>query len=81
MWAHMFFVSSILNSNDAIRTITKMFERYFFFERQHPEIVSAVVAGVFILFIAHAGLAVCKMPRTTACRRSAARTGSAPVMF
>ena len=62
MWGHMFFVSSILISNDAMWTITKMFEGYFFFGRPYSGIVSAVVAGVFILFIAHAGLAVRKFP-------------------
>ncbi len=62
MWGHMFFVSSILLGNDAMWTITKMFEGYFFFGRPTPVIVSGVVAVVFILFIAHAGLAVRKFP-------------------
>ena len=31
MWGHMFFVSSILLGNDAMWTITKFFEGYFFF--------------------------------------------------
>ena len=31
MWGHMFFVSSILISKDAMWTITKMFEGYFIF--------------------------------------------------
>ena len=31
MWGHMFFVSSILISKDAMWTITKFFEGYFFF--------------------------------------------------
>ncbi|HJW52482.1 MAG TPA: fumarate reductase cytochrome b subunit [Burkholderiaceae bacterium] len=62
MWGHMFFVSSILLGNDAMWTITKMFEGYFFFGRAYPVIVSGVVAIVLILFIAHAGLAVRKFP-------------------
>ena len=62
MWGHMFFVSSILLGNDAMWTITKMFEGYFFFGRAYPVIVSGVVAVVLILFIAHAGLAVRKFP-------------------
>ena len=33
MWGHMFFVSSILISKDAMWIITKMFEGYFFFGR------------------------------------------------
>ena len=45
MWGHMFFVSSILISNDAMWTITKFFEGYFFFGRSYPVIVSFVVAG------------------------------------
>jgi len=62
MWGHMIFVSSILLGNDAMWTITKMFEGYFFFGRAYPVIVSGVVAVVLILFIAHAGLAVRKFP-------------------
>src|SRR4030095_2735960 len=62
MWGHMFFVSSILISEDAMWAITKMFEGYFVFGRPYPGIVSGVVAIVFILFIAHAGLALRKFP-------------------
>ena len=62
MWGHMFFVSSILISEDAMWAITKMFEGYFFFGRAYPGIVSGVVAIVFMLFIAHAGLALRKFP-------------------
>ena len=45
MWGHMFFVSSILISKDAMWTITKFFEGYFFFGTSYPVIVSFVVAG------------------------------------
>jgi fumarate reductase subunit C len=62
MWGHMFFVSSILISNDAMWTITKLFEGYFVFGRSYPQIVSAVVAGVIALLVAHAALAVRKFP-------------------
>ncbi len=62
MWGHMFFVSSILLGNDAMWIITRMFEGYFFFGRAYPVIVSGVVAVVFLLFIAHAGLALRKFP-------------------
>jgi len=62
MWGHMFFVSSILISADAMWAITKMFEGYFFFGRAYPGIVSVVVAGVFVLFVAHAALALRKFP-------------------
>jgi fumarate reductase subunit C len=62
MWGHMFFVSSILISEDAMWTITKMFEGYFFFGKAYPGIVSGVVAVIFLLFITHAGLALRKFP-------------------
>jgi fumarate reductase subunit C len=62
MWGHMFFVSSILISRDAMWTITKLFEGYFFFGRSYPGIVSAVVAVVIALLVAHAALAVRKFP-------------------
>ena len=62
MWGHMFFVSSILISRDAMWTITKFFEGYFFFGRSYPGIVSFVVASVIALLVAHAALAVRKFP-------------------
>ena len=62
MWGHMFFVSSILISNDAMWTITKMFEGYFLLGRSYPVIVSFVVAGVIAMLVAHAFLAVRKFP-------------------
>lgn len=62
MWGHMMFVSSILISRDAMWTITKMFEGYFFFGESHYGLVSAVVAVVIALFVGHAMLAVRKFP-------------------
>jgi fumarate reductase subunit C len=62
MWGHMFFVSTILIGEDAMWTVTKFFEGYFFFGKAYPILVSFVVAGVFVLFIAHAALAVRKFP-------------------
>jgi len=62
MWGHMFFVSSILISRDAMWAITRFFEGYFFFGTSHPAIVSGVVACVIVLFIGHAMLAVRKFP-------------------
>ncbi len=62
MWGHMFFVSTILISNDAMWTITKFFEGYFFFGASYPGIVSLVVAVVIALFVCHAMLAVRKFP-------------------
>ena len=62
MWGHMFFVSSILVSEEFMWTITKMFEGYFVFGKPYPIIVSGVVAGVIVLFVAHALLALRKFP-------------------
>jgi fumarate reductase subunit C len=62
MWGHMFFVSSILISKDAMWVVTKMFEGYFFFGRAFPILVSCVVAVVFALFMTHAFLALRKFP-------------------
>src|SRR4029453_3577129 len=58
----MFFVSSILISNDAMWKITKMFEGYYIFGRAYPVIVSFVVAGVTALIVVHAVLALRKFP-------------------
>jgi fumarate reductase subunit C len=62
MWGHMFFVSSILLGNDAMWTITRLFEGYFLFGRSYPAIVSCVVAAVFALIVVHAFLALRKFP-------------------
>jgi fumarate reductase subunit C len=62
MWGHMFFVSTILVSKDAMWIVTKMFEGYFVFGRAYPILVSAVVAIVLALFISHAFLAMRKFP-------------------
>jgi fumarate reductase subunit C len=62
MWLHMFFVSSILLGNDAMWTVARFFEGYFVFGRSLPWLVSAFVATIFTLFVAHALLAVRKFP-------------------
>src|SRR5262245_10574471 len=62
MWVHMFFVSSILFGKDAMWTVTKFFEGYFFFGVSHYWIVSVVVAAVIGLFVVHAALAMRKFP-------------------
>ncbi len=62
MWGHMFFVSSILISTDAMWAITKFFEGYFFFGKSYPGIVSLVVASIIALLVVHAFLAVRKFP-------------------
>lgn len=62
MWAHMFFVSSILLGKDAMWTITRLFEGYFFFGTSHYWLVSIAVAVVIALIVVHAVLAVRKFP-------------------
>jgi fumarate reductase subunit C len=62
MWGHMFFVSSILISRDAMWTVAKFFEGFFFFGKSYPGVVSVVVAGVITLFVTHAFLALRKFP-------------------
>ena len=62
MWGHMFFVSSILISERAMWTVTKMFEGYFVFGRSYYWMVSAIVACVIALFVGHAFLAMRKFP-------------------
>jgi fumarate reductase subunit C len=62
MWGHMFFVSSILISPQAMWRITKFFEGYFFFGASYPGIVSVVVAAIIALIVVHAVLALRKFP-------------------
>ena len=62
MWGHMFFVSSILLGKEAMWTITKFFEGYFFFGTSYPWVVSVVVAGIIALVVVHAVLAMRKFP-------------------
>lgn len=62
MWVHMAFVSSILISKDAMWTVTRFFEGYFFFGASHPWIVSMAVASIIALIVVHAALAVRKFP-------------------
>ena len=62
MWGHMFFVSSILLGKEAMWTITKFFEGYFFFGTSYPWVVSVVVAVIIALVVVHAVLAMRKFP-------------------
>src|SRR5690349_19885060 len=62
MWAHMAFVSSILLGKDAMWTVARFFEGYYFFGVGYPILVSAVVAGIMALVLVHALLAVRKFP-------------------
>jgi len=62
MWGHMFFVATILLGKDAMWAVARFFEGYYVFGRSFPGLVSAIVAIVFALFIAHAALALRKFP-------------------
>lgn len=62
MWGHMVFVSSILLGEDAMYAVTKMFEGEFLFGEAYPSIVSFTAAFIFIVFIAHAFIAIRKFP-------------------
>jgi fumarate reductase subunit C len=62
MWVHMLFVASILLGTDAMWAVARFFEGYFFFGRSYPGIVTALVAAVTVLFVAHAALALRKLP-------------------
>ena len=62
MWAHMFFVATILLGNDAMWAVARFFEGYFIFGRRLSWLVSLIVAVVFALFITHAALALRKFP-------------------
>jgi len=63
MWLHMFFVASILLGKDAMWTIAKFFEGYFFFGgKSYPWLVSCVVGFVLLMIVVHALLAMRKFP-------------------
>lgn len=66
MWVHMLFVSSILLGPDAMWTVARAFEGYFLFGRALPWLVPALVAGVIVLFVVHAALALRKFPASYA---------------
>ncbi|MEG1833864.1 MAG: fumarate reductase cytochrome b subunit, partial [Burkholderiaceae bacterium] len=62
MWGHMFFVSTILVSNDVMWSVTKAFEGYFVAGKAHPSIVSLIVAFITLMLVVHAFLAMRKFP-------------------
>ena len=70
MWVHMLFVSSILLGNDVMWVVARFFEGYFVLGRRVPGLVALVVAGVIVLFAAHAALALRKFPASHAAYRS-----------
>lgn len=64
MWAHMFFVATILISPKAMDWVTKMFEGGIILNEPKPVIVSVIGVIVFTVFITHACLAMRKFPIT-----------------
>ena len=62
MWAHMFFVSTILLGKDVMYNVTKFFEGYYFFGESYPSVVGIIAAIIFFIFIAHAAVAMRKFP-------------------
>lgn len=63
MWGHMFLVSSILISEEAMYRVARLFEGYYLFGRSYPWLVSAAVATVLVLLMLHALLAMRKFPQ------------------
>lgn len=62
MWTHMFMVSSILISNDAMYFVTKMFEGQPIFGRSYPILVSLFAIFITLILVIHAFLALRKFP-------------------
>lgn len=62
MWGHMIMVSSILLGKEAMYTVTKFLEGEFFFGESYPLLVSATAGFIFVVFIAHALVAIRKFP-------------------
>lgn len=62
MWMHMFFVSSILISEEAMWTVARLFEGEPLFGRPYPVLVSFVVVAVLGLMLVHAVLALRRYP-------------------
>ncbi len=62
MWAHMFFVSSILISLDAMHWVSKMFEGEPLFGKSYLILVSIFAFIIFSFLFIHAALALRKFP-------------------
>jgi len=62
MWLHMFFVSTILLGKDVMYTVTKFFEGYYILGDSYPIFVTIGAATIFVIFIAHAAVAIRKFP-------------------
>ena len=64
MIGHMFFVSTILISHDAMYTVTKFFEGSFMIEGGEPLIVTGVGIFIIIVLVVHALIALRKFPQS-----------------
>ena len=62
MWGHMLLVSSILLGEEAMYTVSKFLEGEFIFGESYPLLVSFTAGFIFIVFIAHALVAIRKFP-------------------
>ena len=62
MIGHMLFVSTILISKDAFYATAKFFEASFLFEGGNTFLVTIAAGFIFVVFIAHAALALRKFP-------------------
>lgn len=62
MWAHMFFVSSILISKDAMYWVARLFEGEPLLGKPYPILVTLVAIFIFSLLVVHALLALRKFP-------------------
>lgn len=65
MWTHLILVSSILLGKDAMMKLTTFMEAGFLKPDDpggYPILVAGTAAGVFVLFIVHAALALRKFP-------------------
>lgn len=60
--AHMFFVSSILISQEAFYRVARFFEGGWLLGKPYPILVSFVAAGITALLVLHAWLALRKFP-------------------
>ena len=59
---HILFESSILISHDAMYTMTKFFEGYYFLGSDHPIIITILATSILLIIIVHAILAMRKFP-------------------
>ncbi|WP_018416925.1 fumarate reductase cytochrome b subunit [Teredinibacter turnerae] len=64
MWTHMFMVSSILISKDAMYWVARMFEGEPILGKPYPALVSGFAVFILSLIVIHAFLALRRFPAT-----------------